>query len=144
MANGKQLAQENLAKFEAWKATKSDCDYKNIVFRGKLNRGELSKQTGIGKSAFRQNPALAYSLEQLEMYLRDIGILPKEAESPSYSSSLSSEKDISTQMRNKNINKVRVLEAENNKLRAEVLELKAKLSRYSELEEVISSMGNIL
>ncbi|EHY1014418.1 hypothetical protein K6P01_000499 [Vibrio parahaemolyticus] len=143
MANGKQLAQENLAKFEAWKATKSDCDYKNIVFRGKLNRGELSKQTGIGKSAFRQNPALADSLEQLEMYLRDIGILPKEAKSPSYYPSFSKQ-DTSTQMRDTNINKVRVLEAENNKLRAQVLELKAKLSRYSELEEVISSMGNIL
>ncbi|MDP2588246.1 VPA1267 family protein [Vibrio splendidus] len=143
MASGRQLAQENLDRFDVWKATKSDEDYKNMVFRGKLNRVELSKETGIGKSAFRQNPALSDALEELEVYLRDVGILPKAAVA---SAKLKSDNktDCSAPARDKSASKVRALEAENNKLRTEVLELKAKLSRYSELEEVISSMGNIL
>lgn len=138
MANGQQLAQENLNKFEIWKATKSDSDYKNMIHRGKLNRGEISKQADIGKSAFRQNPALAKALEDLEKYLCSIGILPSQVgKSTATKASPSKERD-------KSASKVRLLEAENNKLRSEILELKAKLSRYSELEEVINTMGNIL
>ncbi|MEZ9466570.1 VPA1267 family protein [Vibrio breoganii] len=139
MANGQQVAQENLNKFEAWKATKSDDDYKNMVYRGKLHRTELAKQTGIGKSAFNQNPALAEALEDLETYLRECDILPKVSKQ-----STSQASDKAPPMRDMNASKLRILERENNKLRAEVLELKAKLSRYSELEEVVSALGNIL
>ena len=109
-----------------------------MIHRGKLNRGEISKQADIGKSAFRQNPALAKALEDLEKYLRSIGILPSQVgKSTATKASPSKERDNSAI-------KVRLLEAENNKLRSEILELKAKLSRYSELEEVINTMGNIL
>lgn len=34
MANGRQKAQENLEVFEVWKATQTDDEFKQIVFRG--------------------------------------------------------------------------------------------------------------
>lgn len=141
--NGQQVAAENLDKFLSWKETKSDNDYKNMVFRGKLNKVEMAKQTGIGKSAFTQNPALADALVELEDYLRAVGILPKEVDKTVKAKS-DDKTDSAALMRDKNTSKVSVLEAENNKLRNEILELKAKIARYSELEEVISTMGGIL
>ena len=36
MASGQQKAQQNLEAFEVWKATQTDDDFKQIVFRGQL------------------------------------------------------------------------------------------------------------
>ena len=40
MTNGQEKARENLVAFQRWAATKTDDDLKQIVFRGRLNRGE--------------------------------------------------------------------------------------------------------
>src|SRR5690554_6233400 len=74
--NGKQKAQQNVEAFQAWAATQSDEDYKQIIFRGQLNRGEIAKATGVGKSALRQNPEIKRLLESLENELRAREILP--------------------------------------------------------------------
>lgn len=140
MANGQQLGLLNLQKFEAWKATMTDQDYKNMAYRGQLKRSELSAQTGICVSAFRQNDKLARALSALENSLRDSGVLDvKNNEDKRSGTSPSPSKQ-----RDKNASKVRILESENNKLRSDLLEAKAKLARLSELEEVISQMGIIL
>ena len=62
MASGQQKAQQNLEAFEVWKATQTDDDFKQIVFRGQLNRIEVAKGIGCGKSALNQNPALKKAL----------------------------------------------------------------------------------
>ena len=54
MASGQQRAQQNLEAFEVWQATQSDDDFKQIVFKGKLNRIEVAKGVGCGKSALSQ------------------------------------------------------------------------------------------
>ena len=36
MANGKQIAKENVDKFVAWAATKSDDDFRQMIHRGNL------------------------------------------------------------------------------------------------------------
>lgn len=46
MANGRQKTQQKLNSFCAWIATQTDDDFKQIVFRGKLNRGEVAKAVG--------------------------------------------------------------------------------------------------
>ncbi len=138
MASGQQKAKENLDKFLSWKATKSDADYKDMVFRGGLSRTEIAKQTGIGKSALNQNPALKDALLELEDYLRNVGILPIKTDD-----NIVKPAQKTAPIRDKNARKVKTLEAENNKLRNEVLELKAKLERFSELEEVLNEMGLI-
>lgn len=38
MANGQQKAQQNAAAFQAWSATQSEDDFKQIIFQGQLNR----------------------------------------------------------------------------------------------------------
>ncbi|MGU5642666.1 hypothetical protein ACV1DC_22165, partial [Aeromonas caviae] len=43
MASWQQKAQQNLEAFEVWKATQTDDDFKQIVFRGQLNRIEVAK-----------------------------------------------------------------------------------------------------
>ena len=58
MANGQQKAQQNAAAFQAWSATQSEDDFKQIIFQGQLNRGEIAKAVGCGKSALSQNPEL--------------------------------------------------------------------------------------
>jgi len=45
------------------------------VFRGQLNRIEVAKGIGCGKSALNQNPTLKKALKALEDGLRDKGIL---------------------------------------------------------------------
>ena len=62
MANGQQKAQQNLDAFEVWRVTQTDDDFKQIIFRGQLNRGEVAKAIGCGKSALNQNPALKEAL----------------------------------------------------------------------------------
>ncbi|MGO2343195.1 VPA1267 family protein [Vibrio litoralis] len=76
MASGQQKAQQNLEAFEVWKATQTDDDFKQIVFRGQLNRIEVAKGIGCGKSALNQNPALKKALKALEDELRSKGVLP--------------------------------------------------------------------
>tara|TARA_B000000460_G_scaffold249504_1_gene230965 strand:- start:7796 stop:7987 length:192 start_codon:yes stop_codon:yes gene_type:complete len=44
--NGQQKAQQNLEKFEVWQATQTDDDFKQIIFRGQLNRIEVAKGVG--------------------------------------------------------------------------------------------------
>ena len=70
MASGQQKAQQNLEAFEVWKATQTDDELKQIVFRGQLNRIEVAKGIGCGKSALNQNPALKKALKALEDELR--------------------------------------------------------------------------
>ena len=81
MANGQQKAQQNLEAFEVWQATQTDDDFKQIAFKGKLNRIEVAKGVGCGKSALNQNPALRNALKALEDKLRDKGVLPPLTES---------------------------------------------------------------
>ena len=71
MANGQEKARENLVAFQRWAATQTDNDFKQIVFRGQLNRGEVASAIGIGKSALRQNPAIKSALDNLETVLRE-------------------------------------------------------------------------
>ncbi|MGL6313204.1 VPA1267 family protein [Vibrio sp. WXL103] len=63
MASGQQKALQNLEAFEVWKATQTDDGFKQIVFRGQLNRIEVAKGIGCGKSALNQNPALKKTLK---------------------------------------------------------------------------------
>ena len=66
MASGQQKAQQNLAAFLAWQATQTNDDFKQITFKGQLNRMEIAKAVGCGKSAQLQNPALRNALQSLE------------------------------------------------------------------------------
>jgi hypothetical protein len=141
MANGQQKAQQNLDAFQVWVATQQDDDFKQIAFRGKLNRIEVAKAVGCCKSALNQNPDLRKSLKQMEDKLRDKGVLPpltdtakKETDTPKHSDTTANRKALDSK-------RLSALEAENIELKTKVKELEGKLERFGELSETLSEMG---
>ena len=141
MANGQQKALQNLNAFDIWAATQNDEDFRQIVHRGQLNRGEIAKAIGIGKSALRQNPAIKTALENLEQDLRDRGVLPELTETAKAQRSEPKRYDPSVNKRAMESRRLLVLEQENIELKARVATLEAKLKRYGELSEVLTEFG---
>lgn len=141
MASGQQKAQQNLEAFKVWKATQTDDDFRQIVFRGQLNRIEVAKGIGCGKSALNQNPALRKALKTLEDELRDKAVLPPLTESASKNADKPKAYDNTANRKLLDSKRVASLEAENIELKAKVKELESRLERFGELSETLSEMG---
>lgn len=139
--NGRQKAERNLAAFDAWAATQTDDDFKQIVFRGQLNRSEVAKGIGCGKSALNQNPALREAIKSLEDNLRDKGILPLLTDTAKENTDKPKQYDAGKNRRVLESKRLSTLEAENIELKAKVAELEGKLERYGELADTLSEMG---
>ncbi|GGE69672.1 hypothetical protein GCM10011533_22510 [Streptosporangium jomthongense] len=139
--NGKQKAQQNIEAFHAWTATQSDEDYKQIIFRGQLNRGEIAKATGVGKSALRQNPEIKRLLESLENELRAREILPPLTPASEHQEGELQLYDAEVSRRARNDQRAARLEQENIELKARVNELESRLARFGELSEALTEMG---
>ncbi|HHF3034542.1 TPA: hypothetical protein ACPJ1C_003750 [Vibrio diabolicus] len=141
MAGGKKSKQESIAKFLAWKESTTTQECKNIWENGQLNRVELSRVTDITRSAFYQNNTLKDLVKEYEREL----LKKKDFSSKSKKSNEArTTRYADTNPRNTSISKIVRLEARIQVLESQNLELKAKLARYAELEEVISQMGGIL
>ncbi|RKF14339.1 hypothetical protein DBZ36_16920 [Alginatibacterium sediminis] len=140
-ASGQQKALQNLEAFEVWKATQTDEGFKQIVYRGQLNRVEVAKGLGCGKSALNQNPALKKALNALEDELRDKGVLPLLTDSAKKNSDRPKPYDNMANRKLFDSKRVSSLEAENIELKAKVKELESKLERFGELSETLSEMG---
>ncbi|GAC34601.1 VPA1267 family protein [Paraglaciecola polaris] len=141
MASGQQKAQQNLDAFQSWVATQQDDDFKQIVYRGQLNRIEVAKAVGCCKSALNQNRYIRKHLKKLEDNLRDKGVLPpltdtakKEADKPKQYDKTANRKALDSKRSSS-------LEAENIELKAKIKELEGKLTRFGELSETLSEMG---
>ena len=141
MASGQQKAQQNLEAFEVWKATQTDDEFKQIVFRGQLNRIEVAKGIGCGKSALNQNPALKKALKALEDELRCKGVLPPLTAAAKKNEGKPQAYDNTANRKLLDSKRVSSLEAENIELKAKVKELEKRLERFGELSETLSEMG---
>ncbi|WP_182039245.1 VPA1267 family protein [Vibrio alginolyticus] len=141
MASGQQKAQQNFEAFEVWKATQTDNDFKQIVFRGQLNRIEVAKGIGCGKSALNQNPALKKALKALEDDLRGKGVLPPLTDAAKKNEDKPQAYDNTANRKLNDSKRVSSLEAENIELKAKVKELEKRLERFGELSETLSEMG---
>lgn len=82
MASGQQVAEENVRRFTAWVASKTDDDFRSMVLRGVLSRTDIAAECGFAKSVLSQNPRIRDSLKDLEAGLRERGVLPKPAAEP--------------------------------------------------------------
>lgn len=82
MASGQQVAEENVRKFTAWVAFKTDDDFRSMVLRGVLSRTDIAAECGFAMSVLSQNPRIRDSLKDLEAGLRERGVLPKPAAEP--------------------------------------------------------------
>lgn len=141
MASGQQKAQQNLEAFEVWKATQTDDEFKQIVFRGQLNKIEVAKGVGCGKSALNQNPALKKALKALEDELRSKGVLPPLTDAAKKNEGKPQAYDNTANRKLLDSKRVSSLEAENIELKAKVRELEKRLERFGELSETLSEMG---
>ena len=54
--SGQQKADQNLAIFLSWSASKTDADFREVVLRGQLNRKEIARECGFAKRVLLQNP----------------------------------------------------------------------------------------
>lgn len=141
MANGQQMAEQNLESFVVWASSKSDDDFREYVHRGKLKRAEIASECGFGKSALVQNPAIRNALDVLEDGLRSRSVLPPLSEAP-----VSAElpvRDREAKQRRLDSQRLNALEQENAALRAELLKAKAMLDRFKLLAQFIDETGRL-
>lgn len=138
MASGKEKAKENLDAFKVWVASKSADDFRQIVHRGGLNKREIAIECGFARSAVDQNPGIKKALIELEERLRNEGVLPLTVEPDA-----PPERATSDRKTDMGLERLQQLETENALLRAEVRELKAKLSSFAVLAEVLAETGRV-
>jgi hypothetical protein len=141
MANGQQKARQNLDGFHTWMATQSDDDFRQIIFRGQLSRGEVAKAVGCGKSALNQNPSLKKALAELEDSLRKKGVLPPLTDNAKGEIGAEKVYDKTANSRMLDSKRASSLEQENIELKAKVKELERSLARFCELSETLAEMG---
>lgn len=144
MSNEQQSApsEKTYTAFITWRDGKSDNDFKQLVFRGNLNREEIAKECCFAKSVLRQNPRVAEALKNLETDLRERNILPPLA--------CDETGDDAPPMRPSGLMKAAVdkerikrLEQDNAMLRAENANLKDQLERYTTLQRALSLTGRV-
>lgn len=140
MASGPQIAEENYQCFLGWKHEKTDADFKALERRGVISRTEIVKECGFARSALTQNPRIKAALKSLEDGLRDRGILPPEVETEK---SREPTREVGTQKRVFDAERLRRLEQDNAALKQENAELKRRLSKYTVLHKALALTGRI-
>lgn len=143
MANGKQLAEQNWQAFNTWLASKTDADFVQMTSRGVLSRKEIATECSFSKSVLDQNPRIKAALRATEKDLRDRGILPSVAEPPNEEHTVLVMQQVSNRRTAFDRERLQRLEQENAALRAETVELKRQIERFSTLQEAISLTGRM-
>ena len=136
--NGQERAEQNFLAFQAWAASRTDADFREMVTQGRLNRGEICRECGFGRSALVQNPRIKDALLTLEEQLRARGILPVQtlpAEVPL--------RQKGQLLATTEAERLRKLEAENVGLRAELSELRRRLKRFEAMEALLAETGRL-
>lgn len=141
MASGSQVAEENYQCFLGWKREKTDADFKALERRGVISRTQIVKECGFARSALTQNPRIKAALKGLEDGLRARGILPPEVETEQ-SRELPT-REVGTQERVFDAERLRRLEQDNAALKQENAELKRQLSKYTVLQKALALTGRI-
>jgi hypothetical protein len=149
MANGRQIAAANIAKFEAWVAErKSAGDWSDYIRGAQLNRTEIANECGFAKSVLRQNPSVKAALDSLEAELRNSGtlaLLKSELPPQDVLGGLESVVERRINSINDRLEKrVKVLEEQNAALRAELMELREKTKRYALIEKHLTETGRMV
>lgn len=143
MSSGQQLAEVNVKKFMAWISSKTDDDFRSLVLRGVLSRGDIAAECGFAKSVLSQNPRIKESLKALEESLRGRGVLPKQALGGPGSLANAPSTATGGTGRARDAERLKRLELENASLRAELAEVKLALSRYAILQEALAETGRL-
>ena len=140
-SNGQQKGSENVIAFKVWRSTQTEDDFRQITRGGQLNRTEIAKAIGCGRSAFTQNESLGRELNELEIRLRSQGILPPLVNGSASDLGQPKLYDNTRTGKLRDSMRVATVEAENIELKAKVCELEKKLERFGELSETLAEMG---
>ena len=140
MANGQELAQQNIDKFLAWVKERKDCnDWEGYIYGDKLNRRIVAVECNFSKSVLKQNPAVKEALIQLEMELEEQGVFTFKAPSSLTSNkSLEKESKLKTDKLDK---RFKELEEKYILIKAENEHLRVKLKQYAFIEENMLKSG---
>ena len=143
MASGQQIAEQNFQLIDAWRLSKHDQDFREMVSRGVLSRKEIAKECGFAKSALDQNPRIKALLKQTEDELRLRGILPSLEQRVVTEGELPALRDAGWQHVIRDNERLKRLEQENASLHAENAELKRQLQRFAVLQEALALSGRL-
>lgn len=143
MASGRQIAEQNVAIFAAWAASKADDDFRAMANRGVLSRKDVAKECGFAKSALDQNPRIKAALRELEDALRLRGVLPPAVEHAPDTPQAQVMREHGHLRAVQEAERLRRLEQENAGLRAEVAELKRTVARYAVLSDALAQTGRL-
>lgn len=136
--NGQERAQANYLAFAAWVCSRTDADLRETVAQGRLNRGEICRECGFGRSVLVQNPRVKEALQELEGRLRSCGVLPPLAPMSGVPLRAKGQLQMAT-----DAERLKKLEAENAGLRAELSELRQRFKRFESLEAVLAETGRL-
>ena len=136
--NGQERAEQNFLAFQTWATSKADVDFREMVTQGRLNRGEICRECGFGRSALVQNPRIKEALHGLEEQLRARGVLPVQTPVAAVPLRAKGQMQAATEAE-----RLRKLEAENAGLRAELSELRRRLKRFEAMESLLAETGRL-
>ena len=143
MASGQQIAEQNVKTFATWMASKTDDDFRELAGRGVLSRKEIAIECGFAKSALDQNPRIKASLRELEDALRERGVLPPAVEKSPDDAGKPLVREPGKLRGALDAERLRRLETDNARLKAEVAELKRSLEKHAILSEALSLTGRL-
>lgn len=154
MSNGQEIGKHNVAVFTAWLASKTEADFRSIIHRGALSRTVIAQECGFTRSAISQNPRIKSLLSELEIRLRQSGVLPPvgspndlvdqqlSPSSPHSKPSPNTTRSIAETTPDLE-SKLQRLQAENACQRAEIEELRKQLKQFTSIHEALSNSGRI-
>ncbi|MFM0036260.1 VPA1267 family protein [Paraburkholderia strydomiana] len=144
MPNTESPSDRNFSIFSNWSASKTDTDFSQLVGRGVLSRTEIARECQFAKSVLDQNPRVKAALRKLEDGLRERGVLPPLAVQDTQQ--IETELVLTHRQSRKageNSDRERQLEIENASLKAELDELKQRLSKYENLHTALVLTGRV-
>ncbi len=145
-SNGQEDGKENLRLFNQWAGRMTDADFRAIERGGKLNRTEIVKATGFGRSVLRQNPGVKKALAYLETKLRSRGVLPPLSERVAGEDGVDEAEPLRAQGQVTALTvsaRLKSLESQVDVLRAENTELRRRLKKFEVLEGVLARTGRL-
>ncbi|MFL1484788.1 VPA1267 family protein [Marinobacter sp. LN3S78] len=141
-----ERGQIYLERFQAWSASMSDDDFRQIVYgpMGILNRQEIKKLAGLSDQAIKKNANVKQALKDLEDSLRERAVLPPLTDSGKKAQAGAKLYDKTARRSSADSQRLAQLESTNHDLqvRIEKLEkeneaLRSKLASTSETVEAI-------
>ena len=121
------LGNENFEKLEIWYAERSrDGDLEAYVRNGKLNKSEVAKELGFGRSVWSQNAQVKSFVQEIDAKLADKHdiIVNKQTKEANHAREKANQKVARTQADNsKLLQKIAFLEEENRQLRLQLNQL---------------------